>query len=67
MLTVLDFGDGDRVYVTCFEDGQIDVIDPRGLSHLEDVISVGRGPFAVTAAPTRKRIYVTNFSKTPLR
>jgi DNA-binding beta-propeller fold protein YncE len=60
-LTVMDSGDGDRAYVTCFQDGQLYVVDPRGQSSVEDIITVGRGPFAVAAAPTRKKVYVTNF------
>ena len=60
-LAVVDGGDGDRVYVTCFQDGQLYVVDPRGLSTVEDIIDVGRGPYAVTAAPSRKKVYVTNF------
>jgi len=60
-LAVMDAGDGDRAYVTCFQDGQLYVVDPRGLASVEDIISVGRGPYAVTAAPTRKKVYVTNF------
>ncbi|MBV8762285.1 MAG: hypothetical protein JO257_33650 [Deltaproteobacteria bacterium] len=60
-LTVMDAGDGDRVYVTCFQDGEIYVVDPRGMSSVEDIITVGRGPYSVVAAPTRKKVYVTNF------
>lgn len=60
-LAVLDSGDGERAYVTCFQDGQIYVVDPRGASSVEDIITVGRGPYSVVAAPTRKKIYVSNF------
>lgn len=60
-LTVLDSGDGERAYVTCFQDGQMYIVDPRGLSSVEDIVLVGRGPFALAAAPTRKKVYVTNF------
>jgi DNA-binding beta-propeller fold protein YncE len=48
------------VYLTCFQDGQIYVIDPRD-TIVEDIITVGRGPYAVVGSPTRKRLYVTNF------
>lgn len=54
-------GDNERVYVTCFQDGQIYAIDPRGHGHVEDIIVVGRGPNSVVAAPDGKRLYVTNF------
>ena len=61
-LTVLDPGDGaERAYITCFQDGQIWVVDSRGLATVEDVLTVGRGPFAIVSAPTRHEIYVTNF------
>jgi DNA-binding beta-propeller fold protein YncE len=60
-LAVMDAGDGDRVYVSCFQDGEIYVVDPRGASSVEDIVTVGRGPYSVAAAPTRKKVYVTNF------
>jgi DNA-binding beta-propeller fold protein YncE len=60
-LAVMDAGDGDRAYVSCFSDGEIYVVDPRGQSSVEDIVIVGRGPYAVAAAPTRKKVYVTNF------
>ena len=58
-LAVADTGDGERAYVTCFQDGQLYVVDPiRGQV---DIVVVGRGPYSVVAAPTRKKLYVTNF------
>ncbi len=60
-ITVADTGDGERAYVTCFQDGQVYVIDPRGQAKVEDIILVGRGPYAVTASLTRKKLFVTNF------
>jgi DNA-binding beta-propeller fold protein YncE len=60
-LAVVDAGDGDRAYVSCFSDGELYIVDPRGASSVEDVVTVGRGPYAVVAAPTRKKVYVTNF------
>lgn len=60
-LAVMDAGDGDRAYVSCFQDGELYIVDPRGQSSVEDIVSVGRGPYAVAAAPTRKKVYVTNF------
>jgi DNA-binding beta-propeller fold protein YncE len=60
-LAVMNPGDGDHAYVTCFDDGQIYVVDLSGVIQLDDVIPVGRGPYAVVAAPTRKKVYVTNF------
>jgi YVTN family beta-propeller protein len=60
-LAVMDSGDGERVYVTCFQDGQVYVVDPRGLGSVEDIITVGRGPYSVVTAPSRKKVYITNF------
>ena len=60
-LTVADTGDGERVYVSCFRDGEIYVIDPEGTPRVESVIAVGRGPNSVVASPTRQELYVTNY------
>ena len=60
-LAVMDTGDGERAYVTCFQDGQLYVVDPRGLSSVENIVLVGRGPFSVVASAMRKKVYVTNF------
>ena len=37
------------------------VVDPMGQSSVEDIVSVGRGPYGVTSSPTRKKLYVTNY------
>ncbi len=64
-LTLVGQGDRERAYVTCFQDGQIYVVDPRGSSQVEDVISVGRGPYSVAATTgmlmRTPRLFVTNF------
>lgn len=60
-LTVMDTGDGERAYITCFQDGELYVVDPRGLSSVENIVTVGRGPYSVVAAPNRKKLYITNF------
>lgn len=61
VVSVMDAGDGDRAYVTCFNDGELYVIDPSGLSMLADVIQVGRGPYSVATSAARKKVYVSNF------
>ncbi len=61
LLQDVDSGDGDRIYVTCFQDGVIDVLDPNGGGTLIDQIETGSGPYAVAASISRKKIYVTNF------
>ncbi|HWO20760.1 MAG TPA: hypothetical protein VNO30_18465 [Kofleriaceae bacterium] len=60
-VTVVDSGEGDRAYLTCFQDGQIYVVDPRGRGRVEDVITVGRGPYSITGTPDGQRLFVTNF------
>lgn len=60
-LAVMDSGDGDRAYVSCFEDGTIYIVDPRGLGQVEDIVQTGRGPYAVTGVAQRKKLFVTNF------
>ena len=69
-LAVFDAGAGERAYVTCFQDGVIYVVDPNGSSQVEDIITVGRGPYSVVAAkypvtlpPTNARdlLFVSNY------
>jgi len=60
-LAVMDSGDGDRAYVTCFSDGALQVVDPRDGASVIDVVAIGRGPYAIAASPLRKKVYVTNF------
>lgn len=60
-LAVADAGDGERIFVSCFQDGQIYVINPAVGGSTDDIITVGGGPYSVVAAPARKRVYVTNF------
>jgi DNA-binding beta-propeller fold protein YncE len=65
-LAIVDAGAGERAYVTCFQDGQVYVVDPTGQSHVEDIISVGRGPYSAVvltgkAAPGRVQLLVSNF------
>ena len=60
-LAVADAGDGERIFVSCFQDGQIYVINPEAGGSTDDIVTVGRGPYTVVAAPSRKRLYVTNF------
>jgi DNA-binding beta-propeller fold protein YncE len=54
-------GDAERAYVTCFQDGQVYVVDPRGAVSVEDILLVGRGPYAAAAAKTSNLLLVTNF------
>jgi len=54
-------GDAERAYVTCFQDGQIYVVDPRSGVLVEDIVVVGRGPYGVAPARSRDMLLVTNF------
>jgi DNA-binding beta-propeller fold protein YncE len=66
-LAVFDAGAGERAYVTCFQDGQVYVVDPRGQSQVEDIITVGRGPYSIVgttyqvASQPRSLLFVSNF------
>lgn len=60
-LAVVDVGDGDRAMVSCFRDGEVHVVDPRGGGRLEAQITVGRGPYALVPSAARRKLYVTNF------
>jgi len=59
-LTVGDLGAGDRVYVTCFREGQVWVLDPVG-GGVDAIIDVGRGPQAIAISEDKEKLYVTNF------
>jgi DNA-binding beta-propeller fold protein YncE len=54
-------GADERAYVTCFQDGQVYVVDPTSGVYVEDIILSGRGPYAITAARSRNKLFVTNF------
>ncbi|MDX2087934.1 MAG: hypothetical protein SFX73_08795 [Kofleriaceae bacterium] len=60
-VTISGTGDAERAYVTCFQDGQLYVIDPRAGVVVEDILLVGRGPYGVAAARSRDLLLVTNF------
>jgi DNA-binding beta-propeller fold protein YncE/CDGSH-type Zn-finger protein len=60
-LAVADVGDGERAFVSCFQSGQLYVVDPRAGVEVEAITQIGRGPFGVAAAPGRARLYVANF------
>jgi len=58
---VFDPGDGERAYVTCFQDGEVYVVDPRGQSQVEDIITVGRGPYSVVGAKNLQLLFISNY------
>ena len=59
-VVVADTGFGDRLYVACFLNGEVWVIDPEG-RQVESIISVGRGPQFLAASPGRGFLFVSNF------
>ncbi len=59
-LSVGDMGAGERVYITCFREGQVWVVDPVG-GGIDAIIDVGRGPQAIAISEMREQLYVTNF------
>jgi hypothetical protein len=61
-----DGGEGARLFVTCFESGQVYVFDPY-VPRLISVMEVGRGPAGLVFAPVppgsnERRAYVVGFS-----
>jgi hypothetical protein len=70
-VAVVNNGNGERAYVTCFLDGQLYVVDPRDLNQPEDILLVGRGPYSVVGATqqrvlpdstrTKMLLFVSNF------
>lgn len=60
-ISLVDAGDGDRAFVSCFRDGEVYVVDPRGLASVEAIVTVGRGPFGVAASVPRKLLFVSDF------
>lgn len=56
-----DAGRGSRLYVTCFDSGQIYVVEPESMV-VAEAIDVGRGPSMLMFDETNKSIaYVTGF------
>jgi YVTN family beta-propeller protein len=60
-LAIANLPDGERAFSSCFQDGEIYVIDPRAGAEVEAIVTVGRGPFGVAASSNRAKLYVTNF------
>ncbi|MFN0253174.1 MAG: YncE family protein [Kofleriaceae bacterium] len=54
-------GADERAYVTCFQDGQLYVVDPSSGVYVEDILLAGRGPYTVAAARSRNLLFITNF------
>lgn len=51
---------GERVYVTCFRNGQVWAVDPEA-GTVEAIIDVGQGPQSLAIAQDRGLLFTTNF------
>ena len=60
-LQMRDVGRGERLFVTCYDDGSIFVVDPAALV-ITGSVDAGVGPVALTFSPTEQGIaYVASF------
>ncbi len=60
-LQMHDAGRGNMLYVTCFEGGQMYVIDPA-LLEVTAIIETGRSPNALVFSPDGQTAYVANYA-----
>jgi YVTN family beta-propeller protein len=60
-----DVGRGKRIFVTCYDDGQLYVIDPQALV-VTSVIDVGAGPTSLVFSPQDPVAYVASFANSHL-
>lgn len=57
-----DAGRGQKLFVPCFESGQVYVVDPE-TTKLDSIIDIGRGPSSIAFSPTDPRIaFVAGFA-----
>lgn len=58
-----DAGRGDLLFITCYEGGQINVVDLEKMEMKALPIEVGQGPTALTFSPTDKTVaFVANYA-----
>lgn len=62
-LVVGDLGGviGERAFVSCFQSGEVYVLDGRAGLRIDAVSAVGRGPYGLALAAADKLLYVSNF------
>lgn len=62
-LTVGDLGGviGERAFVTCFQSGELYILDGRHGLRVDGVATVGRGPYGMALAAEQKLLFVSNF------
>jgi len=60
-MQMYDAGRGNRIYITCYDDGQIYVVDPKAMV-VTSVIDVGAGPTSLVFPPGNAGVaYVASF------
>jgi YVTN family beta-propeller protein len=60
-MQMFNAGRGNRIYITCYDDGYIYVVDPNALV-LTSVIDVGAGPTSLVFPPNDPGVaYVASF------
>jgi YVTN family beta-propeller protein len=64
-LQMHDAGRGDRIYVTCYDDGQIYVIDPAALV-VTAIIDAGAGPTSLVFSRDKGIAYVASYANSHL-
>jgi YVTN family beta-propeller protein len=61
-----DAGRGNRIYVTCYDDGQIYVVDPDELM-VTAIIDAGAGPTSLVFSPSDRGVaYVASYANSHL-
>jgi DNA-binding beta-propeller fold protein YncE len=59
-IAVGDLGQGERVFIACFREGQVWAIDPAS-GTLDAIIDVGRGPQSLVVSTANQQLYVSNY------
>lgn len=52
---------GERAFVSCFQSGELYVLDGRSGLRVDNVTTVGRGPYAMALAADKHLLFVSNF------
>lgn len=55
-----DAGRGNRIFITCYDTGQVYVVDPIYMT-VTAIIDVGAGPTSLVFSPTEAKAYVASF------
>lgn len=52
---------GERAFVSCFNTGELYVLDGRHGLRVDSVTTIGRGPYSLAVDPVRKLLFASNF------